>query len=63
MSEIPDRGELGRLGRALSVVFTLGALFLILSRLSFDIYDLEHFAYPPQRPTQNLGGVIGAQLI
>jgi DNA segregation ATPase FtsK/SpoIIIE, S-DNA-T family len=55
-----ERGELGRLARALSVFFVLGALFLILSRWSFDPYDLGHFAYPAQVPAHNLGGVIGA---
>ena len=63
MLDNPERGELGRWAQVVSVVFSLLALYLILSRVSFDIYDLEHFAYPPQRPTRNLGGVVGAQVV
>ena len=49
-------------GDIIGVALLAGALLLLVAQLSFDSHDLSFVMTPPNHPTHNLIGVIGAYL-
>ena len=58
-SRVPVREKVKELG---GLFFFLCAMFVFISLVSYDAWDIREIKYPPNAPLHNKGGAIGARI-